>query len=521
MFKKILNRRSTLISSAAITAAFSLLSRILGVIRDRILASHFGAGDILDAYYAAFRIPDFIFNLLILGALSVAFIPVFTEYLSKGKEKEAFKMVNSLVNITLVFLLVVCGLLFIFIPYLMFLIAPGFNEAKNEITANLTRIMLLSPIFFGLSNIFSGILNSFKRFFVYSLAPVMYNLGIIFGAMFLVSFFGIYGVALGVIFGAFLHMLVQLPSIIKLGFRYRWIFDVRHEGIRRIAKLTLPRSLGLVVNQVNLFIITVIASTLAIGSVAIFNFANNLQYVPVGVFGISFAVACFPRLAESASTNNVLKFTFYFSWTFNRILFLIVPATVITFLLRAQIVRLVLGTGNFDWEDTVLTLQCLGLFALSFFAQALIPLLARSFYSLQDMKTPVIISSVCVLANVVLALILTKYLGVMGLALSFSCTSILNWILLFLILRLKIGDLNDKEILLSTIKIVFASLIMGFTIQIVKVLIAPLVDMQTGFGILIQMAGSLLFGIAVYLGLSFLLKCKEIEAVKEAFGKES
>ncbi len=498
-------------SGALILGISSFISRFLGLIRDRLFAEQFGAGIQLDAYYAAFRIPDFIFNLLILGALSSAFIPVFVDYITKNKKKDAWHLANSLLNIILGITILICIVIFIFAPRLMFLIAPGFSGPEKELTAQLTRIMLLSPIFFGLSNVAGAILNSFRRFFFYALAPIMYNVGIIFGALFLVKPYGVKGLAIGVVIGAFLHFIVQLPSVIKLGYRYRLVFDYAHSGVKRVVRLMIPAAIGLGMTQVNLWVITVIASLISVGSITIFNFANNLQHFPIGIFGISMALAAFPRLAEAASQKKSKLFKNTFSSTFSKILFFVIPTSVFMLLLRAQIVRLVLGAGKFSWEDTYLTAQSLGLFTLSLFAQALIPLLVRSFYSLQDTKTPVIISVISMIINIAGGLILSQSMGVLGLALAFSIAALINMMLLTIVLRVRIGDLNDNEIVKSMVGVVLLALVAGAVCYGLLYLLSWCVNMESFVGLLLQAAGAFVGGTLVYLGLAWLFKFKELQ----------
>ena len=511
--KKLLNKKSKTIASGAIVIGIaSCASRLLGMFRDRILAGQFGAGDILDIYYAAFRIPDLVFNLLILGALSAGFIPVFTYYLKKkeGKNSEAWKLANSILNITALGTIIICLILFAFSSLIVPLVVPGFKGEKLKATIVLTRIMLLSPIFLGLSNIISGILNSFKRFFVYSLAPIMYNIGIIIGAVFFVKWWGISGLALGVVLGAFLHLAIQIPTAVHLGYRWQATLDFLHPGIRQIGRLMIPRTLSLATSQINFLAITIIASTLTAGSLSVFNFANNLQSFPLGIFGISFAIAAFPALSEFAIEKKTKEFVRNLSETIRQILFLIIPSSVLLFVLRAQIVRVILGTGNFDWQDTVLTLECLGVFALSLFAQALIPLLSRAFFSYEDSKTPFLISLCSVIFNITTALILVKILGIVGLVLAFSISSILNMSLLAIFLRRKIGSVDEKRIILTAFKIGIASVLAGISCYNMLYLIAPLVNMQTGFGVLIQGVTAGLVGIGAYLFFSWLLKIKEL-----------
>lgn len=528
MIQNFLNKESKTITGAALMlGAASLASRLLGVLRDRVLAGQFGAGDTLDIYYAAFRIPDLIFNLLILGALSAGFIPVFAQALRASRtgadltrtdadKKEAWNIANGVMNIMGIALILICGLFIIFSSQIIPLVTPGFGPEKMAMTVKLTQIMMLSPIFLGLSNILGGILQSFKRFFVYSLAPIVYNIGIIVGALFFVERWGIYGLAFGVVLGAVAHMLIQLPTTWQLGYRYAPIFDLANEGVRKIGKLMIPRTLGLAVSQINLLVMTIIASTIASGSLAVFNLANNLQYFPIGIIGVSFAVAAFPVLGEFAASGKKEEMAKSFSHTVRQILFFIVPASVLLLVLRAQIVRVIFGSGKFNWEDTILTSDALAFFVLSLFAQALIPLLARFFYALQDTKTPFFVGLISAGVNVIAAVFLVKPLGVVGLALAFSLASLSNFCLLWICLRIKFGSLDESNILKSALKISLAAFIMAFVVQTMKFILAPLVNMQTFLGVFSQGFGAGLAGLGVFAVIGVALGSREMIAVRDA-----
>lgn len=511
MIKRIFFGKINSITMAASLVAFSsLISRLLGIFRDRILAGEFGAGPVLDVYYAAFRIPDFIFNLLILGALSAGFIPVFTSLMKdEGHDnEEAWKFVSNILNIIMVLLIVISVLGIIFAPYFIHFITPGFSPEAQKATSDLTRIMFLSPLFLGISGVVGGVLQSFKRFFIYSLSPIFYNIGIIIGALYLVDIFGIYGLAVGVVFGASMHMAIQLPSLFALGFKYSFSFNFKGEQIKKIGAMMIPRTLSLAVGQVNLLIITIIATTLLSGSLAILNFANNLQAFAIGIFGVSFAVAAFPTFSTLAFDRKKLSESF--SQTVRQILFFIVPSTVLLLTLRAQIIRVTLGVGNFDWEDTVLTIDTLGFFALSLFAQALLPLLTRVFYARHDTKSPFYIGVVSFFLNVVLSFWLSDVLGVAGLALAFSISSIFNFILLWIVLRIEIGYLHEVKILVSSLKFSAAAIVAGAAIQITKISVWPFIDMSKTLGVLLQgfLAGTM--GILVYILISYVLRTEEL-----------
>lgn len=506
---------NSITSAAIIVAAASLASRFLGIFRDRILAGLFGAGDTLDMYYAAFRIPDLMFNLLVLGALSAGFIPVFTNLCKKNfftgsvsGSREAWHLANAIINIMGVALLALSVFFIIFTPQLTRLITPGFYGDKQLTTITLTRIMFLSPFFLAISSVLGGILQSFKRFFVYSLAPIAYNIGIIIGALYFVPLWGVYGLGWGVACGAFLHFLIQVPAAMRLGYRYRITFDWRNAHVREIGRMMVPRTLSLAITQFNLVIVTIIASTLASGSLAVFNLANNLQSFPVGIFGISFAVAAFPTLAALASDRAALIKNF--SKVLRQIIFFILPATVLLLTLRAQIIRVVLGSGSFGWRDTVLTIDTLMYFCLSLFAQATLPLLTRLFYVNKDSTTPFYVGLSTTAVNIVLSLYLAQKLGIAGIALAFSISAIINFALLWLLLKVRLGALDEVRILGSTLKISAASIGAGIAVQWVKFAVEPYVDMHTFMGVLAQgfTAGSA--GIAIFILIAWLLHSEEL-----------
>lgn len=520
MIRRLLNGQSKTITSAAIIiGAASFTSRILGVIRDRILAGEFGAGDILDTYFAAFRIPDLVFNILVLGALSAGFIPLFTQYLEKHQKDAAWKLANQILNVLIIGLFALCLILLIFTPQLMKLITPGFVGEKFDITVNLTRILFLSPLILGMSSVFGGILQSYKRFFVYSLAPILYNIGIIIGALVFVKWWGVYGLAIGVVLGTLMHLLIQIPTSVMLGFRYQPILRLKDEAMKKIGRIMIPRTLSLIISQLNLVVITIIASMLAAGSLSVFNFANNLQIFPVGIFGISFAIAAFPTLSALSLKDDKRDFINSFSNTARQILFFIIPSMVLFIVLRAQIVRVVLGTGLFSWEDTILTMNALAMFSLSLFAQALIPLLIRGFYAFQNSLTPFVLGMFSVVVNIVLSLMLTKQFdlfgtsfdfGVAGLALAFSVSQIVNMILLWVFLRVKTGSLNESKILFSVLKISIAALIMAVVVQFMKFGIEPYFGTETFVGIFLQGFIAGIVGIAVFVVAGLLLRSREM-----------
>ncbi len=516
---KILNSQSKSITGAAlIISAATLASRLVGLLRDRVFAHNFGVGPVMDAYYAAFKIPDLVFNLLIVGALSAGFIPTFTKlFTNTGEDKSpAWKLANNVLNITGAALLILSALGVILAPYYAPIITPGFDDYPRQLVTQFTRIMFGSTFLLGLSMVVGGILQSLKAFFLYSLAPIFYNLGIILGVAVFVPLFGISGIAWGVVMGAAMHFGAQTYSAYANGYRWQWIFDLKDKNTKIIGRLMIPRTLGLALNQLHLVIVTILASTLPAGSVAVFNFANNLQGVPVGIIGIAFALAVFPVLSVAAAQDNEEEFIKNLSATTRQIIFLIIPISIIILLLRAQIVRVVLGTGEFNWSATINTADALALFSLSLFAQSLVPLFTRAFYALSNTKTPFIIGVISELITIIASLLLMKPLGVAGLALAFSLGSIINLIISYTALRQITGNLDEDRILASFFKIAAAAIPMALVIQYLKYPLARIFNLDYFGGVLGQGILASLAGLAIYGLICYLLKVPELLQLKEA-----
>lgn len=434
-FKKIFNHQSKSVNSAAlILAVTSFFSAVLGVFRDRLLAQNFGAGDNLDVYYAAFRIPDFISTVLILGAIAAAITPIFSRYLVSSRQK-AFDFLINLLNIFLLAIALICLFLMIFTPQIIPLIAPGFLGEKRDLVILLTRIMLISPLLLGVSNIISAILRIFQRFVISSLSPIMYNLGIIFGILFFVPYFGLKGLAFGVVLGGALHLLIQLPIFFKLGFTFKKIFNFHDTGLADVIKLTIPRSIGLAASQINLLVVTNIASSLAAGSIAVFSLAENLSRPLFTFVAVSYSTAAFPALALAFSQKDKEKFNKIYHSTFNKILFILLGLSFLFFIFRNQIVKAVFQVGAFDVVNTNLTAACFGIFCLGIFAQGLVNFLAKTFYAVSDTKTPAVAAVAGMVANAIFCFSFVDFFPgqeVLALPLAVSLAAILQLAVLIL-----------------------------------------------------------------------------------------
>lgn len=509
---------STTVGAAALLIAFAgVASRFLGFIRDRILASSFGAGDVLDAYYTAFRLPDLIYSFLVLGALSAAFVPVFTELISDDKKKEAWKLTSGVLHMTLFSVGIFSLLGIIFATPLTAFLAPGFSGEKQDLVTDLTRIMLISPLFLAASSVFGGVLVSFKQFATYSFAPVFYNIGIIFGALCLTRFFGPQGLAWGVVLGAFFHMAVQYPGLRLAGFRFEWalLASWRDRNVRRVLMLMIPRSLGMGLNQVSLIVMTVFASTLVSGSLAAFTLANNIQSVPLGLFGIAFALAAFPSLSLLAAKKQQGEFFATFAETARKILFFVVPLSIFMIIFRAQCVRVILGSGNFDWQDTITTFEVLKFLAISLFAQSLIPLFARAFFALQNTRTPLYIAIVSEAVHIALIPPLLPLYQVQGLAIAFSLSALLNFALLYFFLRKNLSVWDDKAIVLPVAKIFLAAILAGVVAQVSKSVFALTTnELDTFIEVFLQLVTGLAIGGSAYVFFAHALRVEELARMK-------
>ncbi len=532
-----LNHQTKRVGFAAVILAFShLISRFLGLIRDWLLARSFGAGLELDVYFAAFKIPDFVYQIFILGGIVATFLPLFSEYFSKDSDG-AWEFTSNTLNIFLVLLVCLSLILFIFTPYITKLIAPGFNSWQIDKTIFLTRLMLLSPIFFGLSSIFSSILQYFYRFLIYSFAPIVYNLSIIFGILFLSPRLGILGVVLGVIVGAFLHFLIQIPSVINCGFRYKPILNFKDPKIKKVFLLMIPRAFGVSSMQINAIVINAIASTLVVGSISVFNFANNIRLFPIAIIGISFATAVFPKLSRAWVENKKEKFVNSFSLVFRQIIYLALPIVILMFILRNQLVNLILRHGQFSAEAAQLVSASVGLFCFGILFASLRPLFFRAFFSLKDTKTPTLLAVIFVIVNIILSLVLTSALkpgsleaaglkdfliknfslyqvndiSILGFPLAYLISLALEFCLFIVFLRKRLGDFGAKEILNSFSKSLVAGILMVFIVQF-SFLQIGLIDSDLYQLILISFIGFL-----TYLIITFIFGSVEIQGIKALF----
>ncbi|HBB02964.1 MAG: integral membrane protein MviN, virulence factor [Candidatus Peregrinibacteria bacterium GW2011_GWF2_38_29] len=507
--------KQKLLSGAVLLGVSSLLSRLLGLLRDRLFATTFGAVTAdgihnLDTYYAAFRLPDMLFQLLLYGVISASFIPIFSAYIKKDKAEEGWAFANSCTTILTTFLFGVVALSLIFAPWLVKLIVPGFSQEKLDLTVNLTRIMLISPLFFGFSSIWQSIQNSFGKYFYIALAPVVYNLSIILATIIGAKEYGVYAITVGVVIGAFLHAGVQLPEIIRLGFKFMPNWNWRRGDLKEMGKLIIPRIVGLSAIQINLVVDTIIGSTLATGSITVLNYAINLNSLPMGIIGISISIVAFGVFAELAALEEHKKFFDHLKENFYKIIYLIIPAAVGMIILKKEIVGVILSGGKFGEQDIVLTAGTLGILSIGLAAQSINPLLSRAYFAYKNTKTPVLISIFSVVLNIVFSITLTKIFdfGVYGLATATSAAGLIQWFLLQAFLKTKLPHKQGKILEFGKIaKIIIATTVMAAIVFAAKNLITNFIS--PGFILsAVQVAVCGLLGLLIYFSSLKILKYK-------------
>src|ERR1035437_3514133 len=372
---------SNLHQAAYLLAIFALISQILGLVGERILAFMFGAGHTLDLFYAAFRVPDLIYVTIASTVSASVLIPFLIGYFDQSDEKGKV-FIDSVFTVFFAAISIVSVIAYILAPWLVRTFLPGFaHDVDFGQLVMAMRIMLFSPFFLGLSNFFSSVTQMNRRFLIYSLSPIFYNLGIIVGAVFFYRYLGLAGLIWGVALGACLHMAVQIPFIIRTHNFPHFVWKIHWPSIRKVVFLSLPRTLTLSANQLASFFLIALASFMASGSITIFNFANTIQSVPLTIIGVSYSSAAFPTLSKLFSSGKREEFLTEMAISARHIIFWSLPVTALFIVLRANIVRVVLGAGAFDWNDTRLTAAALALFIISIAGQGLILLYVRAYYS--------------------------------------------------------------------------------------------------------------------------------------------
>lgn len=485
------------------------LSRLFGYIRDIVIYYKFGQDFRTDAYNAAFSIPDFLYYLLVGGALSSAFIPVFSGYLATNKEEDGWQVASTIFNIVMVLMVIGITLGLIFTPQLVKVLVPGFTDEAFNLTVLLTRVMFAQSFFMALNGISQGILHSYKHFFAPALGSVLYNLGIIVVGILLVDRLGILGFSIGVVMGAVLNFLVQVPALVKIGLRYKPVINLRHPGVKKIFILMVPVFIGLSVTHFNLFVNQFLASSLSQGIISALRAAQRIMQLPIGVFAIAVALAVFPTLTGHAVRKEEKEFKATMSLGVRTVIFITLPAAVGIIALRVPIVRAMFQQGEFTPLNTEATAYALFFYSLGLIGYSAQQVLNRAFYALEDTKTPVTVGIITILINIVLNFILIKPLGHGGLALAYSIAGLVNMVLLLFYLRNKIGHIDGREMLTSFSKTLLASLIMGLVVYITANLFETNFDIQNKLVQITQVLLGVGVGAVVYTIIVSLMKMEE------------
>lgn len=519
-------RQTSILSAATVIAIAVLLSRLLGLLKYRMLTERFVVSDI-GVFIAAFRLPNTVFDLIVMGALTTAFIPVFTSYLTKNKETDANEIASTILNLSFLAFLGLSVVFFIFAQQLVEFVAPGLSAKELDMATSFTRIMLIGqtlPLMLG--NFLTGILQSHKRFLVAALAPVVYNLGIVLGIFFLSPTMGLNGAVWGVVFGAGLFLIIQIPLALKLNFKYSFKINLSHPGVMEVGRLIVPRTIGLAFTQLNYVANLAISSLISTRAITIFSFAQQLEQLPIGIFAAAISQAALPTLSEEKEKNDHLEsFKKTFLTSFHQILFLVLPVAAILIVLRIPVVRLVYGASKFDWPATVETGRTLIFLGIGLIAEAVINLLVRGFYALHDSKTPVIVGSITIVANILLSVLFIFVLpwfakDVRGLALASAIADSIYALVLIYLLHKRVEHFHLPDLIYPAAKMGIAAVLTGVALYVPMKLFDQLVFDTTRTFPLIMLTGLAgIVGIAVYLFLTWVLAISELQSFLEIFRK--
>ncbi len=536
---------SGLHEAAFLLGFFALMSQILALVRDRLLAHTFGASASLDVYYAAFRIPDFIYTSIASFVSITVLIPFLSRYFLEDDSADARErariFLGSVFSIFVLTILLISTVAFILMPYLAPYLAPGFSPSQLSLLSLLSRLMLLSPILLGVSNLFGSVTQLFKKFFVYALAPLLYNGGIIMGVVFFYPVFGLPGLGLGVIFGAFLHMLIQIPVVFESGLLPRFSFSFDWRAIREVVTLSLPRTIALSASVFTLMVITALASTIYRGSISIFNFSFNLQSVPLSIIGVSYSLAAFPAMAGFFSRGERALFAGHVVEALRHIIFWSLPVMALFVVLRAQIVRVILGSGSFSWSDTRLTAAALALFSVSIFAQGIVLLLARGFYAAGETKVPLLVNISASAATILLSLGLLSIFesapmfryfmesllrvenlpgtAILMLPLAYSLGMLGNAVALWFFFENRHVTAIPHSLSRTSFESFAAAVFIGFVSYLCLVIFGRIFNLNTFLGIFFQGLFAGIFGIIAGIALLKLLGSRELADVSAALRK--
>jgi putative peptidoglycan lipid II flippase len=510
------NRGKRQIAKAAtLVMALFVVSRLLGMVRQMIIGALFGTSGDLDAYLAAARISETVFLVIMGGALGSAFIPAFADHLAKEDYAGGWRLASAVANLALVALTAAAGLIAVFAPTLVrTVIAPGFDAHQQALTARLLQLMIVSPVIFGASGVVMGVLNAHQHFLLPALAPSVYNISIIGGALLLGPRLGVVGIAVGVVVGAALHLLVQVPGLLRYGARYVPTLGLDDPGVREVGRLMAPRVLGTAITQLNFVVNNSLASGMGEGAVSAINFAWLLMLLPQGVFAQAIGTAAFPTFAAQAARGERAEMRSTLAATLRAVFSLSLPATVGLLVLGRPLIRLLFERGAFEAGSTEAVAWALAFYALGLVGHSGIEIIARAFYALHDTFTPVWVGGLAMGLNVALSLTLPGMFGLAGwpayagLALANSVATLLELVGLLVLIQRQMKGLEGQRTLTAFARSGLAALAMGGTLLGWQALLP-------GAGALVLGGVGIVLGVAVYAGVALLLRAEELRVVTD------
>lgn len=510
----------TIARAALFMMITTAVSRVLGFVREAVILALFGPTYLTDAYRAAFSIPDFIYMLLVGGALSAAFIPVFSSYLNDGRKQEAWETASVVFNYIVLLLLLLIAVAYVFTAPLIRLLAPGLPPNYAAVAVHLTHIMFIQTFFMALSGISQGILNSFNKFAAPAIGSVLYNLFIIVLGVALFKLLGIRAFAIGVVIGAIFNFAVQIPALRRVGVDYHFTFNYKNPGFVRIMILMVPVLLGLSVAQFNLFITQNLASFVGSGMISILNLAQKIMNLPVGIFGAAIATAIFPTLTALTAQGDMAGFRRRSSLGLRAIFLVTIPSAFGLAALGEPLIRLLFQQGEFTASMAHTTFSVLIYFCVGLAAYAGIMVLNRSFYALKDTVTPLLIAAASIGLNFILSVNLVHLMGVRGLALATSLSGVFNLTVLLLVLRIKSGPLGGRMMVRNLAVSLLGSIVMYFVVHYSIEVMLQWLTFSEKINQLISVGVGIGLGVLVYGIIVSRLKLEESELVLAMFSRK-
>ncbi len=516
-------KQSTILSASLVLAITFSISSILGLLRNRFLYAKFFSCCVadLDVYNAAFRLPDLIFKLLVTGVLSASFIPVFSSYLHKSK-KVSDEIASTVINLLLITFFIIALIAFIFIKPISGLIAAGFSPDQLVLMTGLSRILLIAQLFFLLSNFVTAILQVNQIFIIPALSPIIYNLFIIIGIYTLAPIFGIYGVAVGAVVGAFFHLAIQIPVVRRQGFIYYPIIRTKLNGVKEIFRLMIPRILSLGLGEIESTVTLFFASSLSSGSISLLNLALQFMYLPSRIFGTTVGQASLPILSKNIAQNELDKFRNTVGRIIIQSLFIAIPISILILVERVSIIRILYGSHEFPWSATILTSRILAFLIPGIICQAVIQILIRAFYAFHNTKIPFIVSAVSLIINVATSFYFVNFtnLSVIGLAISASIGNLVQLFGLLIMFIKTVDGFNWPLVFSKFYKISIASILMGIISWLsIKFLDLFILDTTRVIPVLILMIVSSIIGLITYIFSVRFLKLEEVNDYQKYYLK--